>query len=150
MKNPLIELYTDGSCKSPGGPGGWAYILRIKETGSEMRNSGGDVATTNNKMELMPLIEGLQILPRPCDVIVYSDSQYLTKGLIEWLPDWKRNNWITSEKKPVKNVDLWQIIDGLKKIHNIKCHWVRGHNGHPENEECDKMAGIAAMSFSRK
>ena len=110
MKRPTVKLFTDGSCPKNDGnnPGGWAFILRL-ESGKEIRKSGFEKeGTTNNRMEIYPLIFALQMLPRPCNVILYSDSQYVTKGISEWLDGWKKKNWITSEKKPVKNIDLWK------------------------------------------
>jgi ribonuclease HI len=143
---PQVEIFTDGSCPRLGGPGGWAYILRNSSTGKELRRSGGLAETTNNRMELMGVIQALRSLPVPCRIILCSDSEYVLKGILEWLPNWKRKNWIASTKEPVKNVDLWKIIDELKSQHEITSKWVRGHTGHPENEWCDEAASVAGKN----
>jgi ribonuclease HI len=146
---PIVELFTDGSCPANPGPGGWAYILRIKPKDTEKRDSGGDPSTTNNRMELMGVIQALKVLEiRSCDVTLYSDSQYVTKGISEWMPGWKKKGWKRYDHElkiyqPVLNSDLWQEINRLISIHDFKTVWVRGHNGHPENEECDVAAGEA-------
>jgi len=138
-----VELYTDGACSGNPGPGGWAYILRHPASGLEAEGAGGDSATTNNRMELTAVIEGLRALKAPSEVDVYSDSQYVLNGLNEWMDQWKRRGWKTAAKKPVKNEDLWRVLDDLRSTHRLDYHWVRGHNEHPENERCDAMAVAA-------
>ncbi len=137
---PRVELYTDGACSGNPGPGGWGYILRHRVSQNEREASGGEKATTNNRMELTAVIRGLEALTRPSVVELYSDSQYVLKGLGEWMEGWKRRGWKTAGKKPVKNQDLWERLDELKGEHEIRFHWVRGHNEHPENERCDRLA----------
>ena len=135
---PQVELFTDGACSGNPGPGGWGYILRSAD-GTEREGSGGERATTNNRMELLGAIEGLRQLKKPCRVRLVSDSQYLVKGLSEWIDGWKRRGWRRKEG-PVMNVELWQELDRLRAIHEIKPEWVRGHVGHAENERCDRLA----------
>ncbi len=137
---PLVELFTDGACSGNPGPGGWAYLLRHPKTGKCVERNGGEPATTNNRMELTAVIEGLASLTRPSAVELYSDSQYVLKGLKEWMAGWKKKGWRTASKAPVKNVDLWKRLDELKAVHEIRFHWVRGHAGHPENERVDRLA----------
>ncbi|MDI9404439.1 MAG: ribonuclease HI [Limnohabitans sp.] len=136
-ERPLVELFTDGACSGNPGPGGWAYVLRFE--GQEREGSGGERTTTNNRMELLGAIEGLRQLKRPCRVRLVSDSQYLVKGLSEWIDGWKKRGWRRKEG-PVMNVELWQELDRLRLLHHIKPEWVRGHVGHPENERCDRLA----------
>jgi len=133
-----VEIFTDGACSGNPGPGGWGTILRAK--GQEKELSGGEKQTTNNQMEMMAVIVGLEALTRPCQVKVTTDSQYVLKGMTEWLTGWKAKNWKTSTKKPVKNVELWQRLDKAAQQHKIEWQWVRGHQGHPENERADKLA----------
>lgn len=133
-------LYTDGACSGNPGPGGWAFVLRHPASGKEIQRSGGEAATTNNRMELMAVIRGLEALTRPSAVELYSDSQYVLKGLKEWLAGWKTKGWKTANKQPVKNQDLWMELDALKAKHAVTFHWIRGHTGHPENERCDELA----------
>ncbi|HHN78545.1 MAG TPA: ribonuclease HI [Phycisphaerales bacterium] len=140
---PAVELYTDGACSGNPGPGGWAYLLRHTASGAERVDSGGDPATTNNRMELTAVIEGLGALTRPSSVDLYSDSQYVLKGLSEWMENWKKRGWKTASKKPVKNVELWRRLDELLAVHDVRFHWVKGHNEHPENEYCDRLAVAA-------
>lgn len=137
---PHVELFTDGACSGNPGPGGWAFILRHPASGKEVERSGGEAQTTNNRMELMAVIEGLRAVKRPSAIDIYSDSQYVLKGLGEWLDGWKAKGWRTAGKQPVKNRDLWEILDGLREIHALDFHWIRGHNEHPENERCDALA----------
>jgi len=141
-------LYTDGACSGNPGPGGWAYILRHGVSGSEKECSGGEAATTNNRMELSAVIEGLSTLNRPSRVDLYSDSKYVLTGLEQWLGQWKARNWRTASKKPVKNLDLWQRLDRLMQVHEVRFHWVRGHADHPENKRCDALA-VAARDSAR-
>lgn len=133
-----VELFTDGACSGNPGPGGWGAILRYK--GVEKELSGGEPQTTNNRMELRAVIEGLNMLKRPCRVDVYTDSQYVQKGISEWLAGWKRRGWKTADRKPVKNEDLWRALDAAAAPHQVRWHWVRGHAGHPENERADALA----------
>jgi ribonuclease HI len=144
---PVVWLFTDGACLGNPGPGGWAYILRDVRSGKEKRASGASASTTNNRMELTAVIEGLKALRRPCEVRLFTDSQYVSRGLQEWLPRWKQQGWARREdrrKAPLKNADLWKALDQLVRRHHVTCHFVRGHAGHPENEECDRMAHEAA------
>jgi ribonuclease HI len=146
----IVELFTDGACSGNPGPGGWAFILRDLKTGKELSGSGGQAETTNNQMELMAVIQGLNALKRRCRVKLYSDSKYVLQGLQEWLVGWKRNGWSRMEKgkkKPIKNLELWQQLDRLVHQHQISYHHVRGHSGHPENERCDQMAVAASENY---
>jgi ribonuclease HI len=140
---PRVELYTDGACSGNPGPGGWGYVLRHPESGKEREGSGAETGTTNNRMELMAVIRGLGALTRPSVVELYSDSQYVLKGLREWLDQWKARGWRTAAKKAVKNEDLWRRLDELKGAHEVRFHWIRGHRGHPENERADALAVAA-------
>ena len=133
-----IELFTDGACKGNPGPGGWGVLLRYGE--NEKPLCGGEIHTTNNRMELMAAIEGLKALSEPCQVTLTTDSQYVRKGITEWLAGWKRKGWKTAAKKPVKNADLWQMLEEQTQKHNIDWHWVKGHSGHRENEIADELA----------
>ncbi len=133
-----VDLFTDGACKGNPGPGGWGVLLRFGER--EKALCGGELITTNNRMELMAVIEGLRSLTRPCSVRVHTDSQYVQKGISEWLQGWKRRNWKTSGGDPVKNRDLWEELDRLAAGHAVEWHWVRGHAGHAENERADSLA----------
>lgn len=147
---PVVELFTDGACSGNPGPGGWAYILRHKASGAEREDSGGDPKTTNNRMELIAVIEGLGALHKPSVVDLYSDSKYVLNGLSEWMASWKKRGWKTASKQPVKNLDLWQRLDELSQIHEINFHWVQGHAGHPENERCDELAVAARDAAAGK
>ncbi|TVQ59099.1 MAG: ribonuclease HI [Phycisphaerales bacterium] len=140
---PHLELYTDGACSGNPGPGGRAYILRHAASGSGREMSGAERDTTNNRMELIAVIEGLRAVTRPSVVAVYSDSKYVLDGLKEWLPNWKKRGWKTAAKKPVKNEDLWRSLDELMSVHELRFNWVRGHSEHPENERCDRLAVTA-------
>jgi len=133
-----IEIYTDGACSGNPGPGGWGAILRFQ--GKEKELSGGQRDTTNNQMELQAAIEGLRALKESCLVDLYTDSQYLRQGITQWIHNWKRNGWKTSDKKPVKNKNLWVELDELVQRHKVNWHWLKGHAGHPENERCDELA----------
>ncbi|SPP66657.1 ribonuclease HI, degrades RNA of DNA-RNA hybrids (modular protein) [Nitrospira lenta] len=134
----MIEIYTDGACSGNPGPGGWGALLRIG--GVETELCGGEPATTNNRMELLAVIEALQSLAQPVEARVYTDSQYVQKGISEWIHSWKRRGWKTASKEPVKNEDLWRRLDALASGHKLEWHWVRGHNGHPDNERVDALA----------
>ena len=140
----VVEIFTDGACRGNPGPGGWGAILRFN--GAEKELFGGEAATTNNRMELTAVIRALEALSKPSKVAVYTDSQYVQKGIKEWIHGWKRNGWKTSDKKDVKNKELWVELDELRKKHDIGWHWVKGHAGHPENERADALAnrGIPA------
>jgi len=139
-ERPHILLFADGACSGNPGPGGWAYLLRHPASGKEVEGSGGAHKTTNNRMELTAVIEGLRAVKKPSRVDIYSDSQYVLKGLSEWMDSWIARGWRTADKKPVKNQDLWELLDGLRKVHELDFHWIRGHNEHPENERCDTLA----------
>lgn len=143
---PDVEIYTDGACSGNPGAGGWGALLRYGNIEKEL--SGGEVNTTNNRMELTAVIEALKALKKPCNIVLYTDSRYVMDGVNEWLPNWKLNGWRTANKKtPVKNIDLWQSLESLIENHNIKWIWVKGHNGHPENERVDKLARDQAKSM---
>jgi len=145
-KSDVVELYTDGACSGNPGPGGWAYILRHPASGRVIDEAGAEERTTNNRMELMGVIRGLEALKRRCRVEVVTDSQYVAKGLIEWMPKWKAQGWRRKEGKtfkPVINEDLWRRLDELSAEHSVGVRHVLGHNGHPENEAADRMAVAA-------
>jgi len=147
-----IHLFTDGACSGNPGPGGWAFILRHVPTGKETEGSGGAQETTNNRMELQAVVEGLSRLKRKCRVRLYSDSTYVGKGISEWMAGWKRNGWKRRDRGklvPVKNDDLWKNLDILVGRHEVEFHWVAGHSGHAENERCDELAVAASMRFRR-
>jgi ribonuclease HI len=139
-----VEIFSDGACKGNPGPGGWGALLRYE--GTEKPLCGGEKNTTNNRMELMAAIEGLRSLTETCEVELTTDSQYVRKGIMEWIKNWKKNGWKTAAKKPVKNADLWQQLDDEVARHNVNWHWVKGHSGHRENEIADELAnkGIPA------
>lgn len=142
-----VELFTDGACSGNPGPGGWAFLLRHPASGAKIERSGAEGATTNNRMELMAVIKGLEALTRPSVVELYSDSQYVLKGLETWIEGWKKRGWKTASKHPVKNVELWKELDALRADHVVHFHWVRGHDGHPENERVDRLAVEARESL---
>jgi ribonuclease HI len=150
MPRPHVHLFTDGACSGNPGPGGWAFILRQPATGREIERSGGERETTNNRMELRAVIEGLSTLKRPSIVELFSDSQYVLNGLNEWLDTWKRRAWRTAGRKPVKNQELWMRLDELRDVHELRFHWIEGHAGHPENERCDELAVAAAREAARR
>lgn len=133
-----VEIFTDGGCLGNPGPGGWAALLRHGETTREL--SGGEIATTNNRMELQAAISALEALKMPCRVLFHTDSQYLRQGISEWVHGWKKNGWKTKSRQPVKNADLWKFLDELASKHTVTWKWVKGHSGHPENERCDELA----------
>jgi len=133
-----LEIFTDGACRGNPGPGGWGVLLRYGET--EKHLWGGETATTNNRMELTAAIKGLEALSRPSRVNLTTDSQYVRKGITEWIAGWKQKGWRTSNRQPVKNVDLWQELDKLVSVHEVHWHWVKGHSGHRENEIADELA----------
>lgn len=133
-----VQAFTDGACLGNPGPGGWAALLRV--AGAERLLSGGDPATTNNRMELMAAISALEALKRPCRVLLTTDSRYVMQGIEQWVPKWQANGWRTAERKPVKNQDLWQRLAAATAVHTVRWQWVRGHNGHVENERVDQAA----------
>jgi ribonuclease HI len=140
-----VELFTDGACTGNPGPGGWGAILRFQ--GKERELFGGEPDTTNNRMEMMAVIEGLSALKRSCEVAVYTDSQYVQKGISAWILGWKKRGWKTADNKPVKNIDLWQKLDALVADHKVTWHWVKGHAGHVENERADALARKGLLSL---
>ncbi len=142
-----VEIFTDGACKGNPGPGGWGALLRYGEI--EKSLYGGEPETTNNRMELLAAIEALSALREPCKVTITTDSQYVRKGITEWLANWKRNGWRNSAKEPVKNADLWQRLDAQNQRHDVSWHWVKGHNGHRENEIADSLANRAIEELRR-
>jgi ribonuclease HI len=133
-----VELFTDGACRGNPGPGGWGVLLRYQEKERELW--GGEPETTNNRMELQAAIEGLRALSEPCRVNLTTDSQYVRKGITEWISAWKQRGWRTAAKKPVKNVELWQLLDAEASRHQVEWHWVKGHSGHRENDIADTLA----------
>ncbi|GMR08360.1 MAG: ribonuclease HI [Gammaproteobacteria bacterium] len=134
----VVEMYTDGACRGNPGPGGWGVVMKYND--HEKTLHGGEAGSTNNRMELMAAIAGLESLSRPCQVNLTTDSQYVKNGITEWIINWKKRNWKTANRKPVKNVDLWQRLDAAVARHEVTWHWVRGHTGHPENEQADELA----------
>lgn len=142
----VVEVFTDGACKGNPGRGGWGVLLRMR--GTERELFGGEAMTTNNRMELQAAIEGLNALKRRCKVRLVTDSEYVRRGITEWLPNWRRRGWRTAANQPVKNADLWQLLETAAAQHDVTFEWVRGHNGHPENERADALAnrGIAGLA----
>ena len=143
-----VEIFCDGACSGNPGVGGWGAILRYGDTIKELSGANGD--TTNNRMEMTAAIEALASLKRPCEVILTTDSQYLVKGMTEWIQGWVRKSWINSKKEPVLNRDLWERLLELSRIHSVRWAWVRGHNGHAENERCDELARAAIEEYRRE
>ncbi len=133
-----VIIYTDGACSGNPGPGGWGALLQCRDNEREL--SGGEPATTNNRMELMAVIDALNALKKPVRAVVHTDSQYVQKGISEWIHGWKRKGWKTASGSPVKNVDLWQALDSAARVHQVEWKWVKGHAGHPENERVDRLA----------
>ena len=148
---PAVEIFTDGACKGNPGPGGWGVLLRYRTAEKEIEKElyGGEPQTTNNRMELMAAIEGLKALKKACSVTLTTDSQYVRKGITEWLPGWKRKNWRTASGQPVKNQDLWQLLDEQNSRHTIDWRWIKGHAGHRENEIADQLACRGAQAYQR-
>jgi ribonuclease HI len=142
-----VEIATDGACKGNPGPGGWGVLIRMGSREREL--SGGEKLTTNNRMELMAAIEGLNALKRPCRVTLSTDSRYVMDGLTKWIHGWRKNGWKTSDKKPVKNADLWQALIDAAAPHRVEWVWVKGHAGHPDNERADKLASDAAFAAAK-
>lgn len=134
----MINIFTDGACRGNPGPGGWGALLRTDNHEKELY--GGEKDTTNNRMEMMAVIKAVEALQNPSNIKITTDSQYVLKGITEWMPNWKKNNWRTAAKKPVKNADLWQMLDKLLKPHDVTWQWVKGHSGHVENERVDQLA----------
>jgi ribonuclease HI len=137
----IVQIFTDGACSGNPGPGGWAAILRFGDREKEI--FGGEPLTTNNRMELVAAIKGLEALTRPCSVTLYTDSRYVMDGITQWMPRWKTNGWRTSDRKPVKNDDLWRALDAATERHKVSWRWVAGHTGHLENERADQLARSA-------
>ena len=137
----IIEIFTDGACSGNPGPGGWGAVLRYGEVEKEM--NGGEPATTNNRMELMAAIMAIEAVKRPCEIHLHTDSEYLRQGITTWIHSWKARGWKTADKKPVKNVDLWQRLERAIETHDVHWHWVKGHSGHVENERADELARLA-------
>ena len=138
MPHRTVIIYTDGACSGNPGPGGWGSVLMYR--GHRRELSGGEADTTNNRMELMAVIRALEALKRPCNITIHTDSTYVMKGMMEWLAQWKKRNWLTAAKKPVKNVELWQRLEKAIDSHNVDWKWVKGHSGVPENERADELA----------
>ncbi len=143
----VVEIFTDGACKGNPGPGGWGVLMRYGD--AEKRMCGGEDNTTNNRMELMAAIMGLEALKRPSEVILTTDSQYVRQGITEWLAGWKRKGWVNSQKKPVKNSDLWKRLDAATESHTIDWRWVKGHSGHTENEIADQLANQGVEELNK-
>ncbi len=142
---PKVELFCDGACLGNPGPGGWGYLLRLGQ--KEREGSGAEAETTNNRMELLAAIRGMEALTKPCEVALFSDSQYVVMGIKSWLASWKRNGWRKADKQPVLNMELWQALDAQLQRHRVEAHWVKGHAGHAENERVDALANQAAHSI---
>jgi ribonuclease HI len=144
----IVNIFTDGACKGNPGPGGWGALLCYGKIEKELY--GGELSATNNKMELMGAIKALEALSRPCQVILTTDSQYVRKGILEWVEGWKRRGWLTAAKKPVKNKELWVRLDKARVKHDIQWKWVKGHSGHPGNERADDLANRGALKFQNQ
>jgi len=147
IKRPQVTIYTDGACKGNPGPGGWGAWL--SSGGHDKELFGGEMQTTNNRMELTAVIEALASLKRSCEVTLYTDSEYVRKGITEWIIGWKQRGWKTADKKPVKNVDLWQRLDALRALHQVHWRWVKGHAGDPGNERADQLANRGVAGAAR-
>ncbi len=143
-----VEVFTDGACRGNPGPGGWGALLRYGD--QEKSLHGGEPQTTNNRMELTAAIRALEAIKEPCDVHLTTDSEYVRKGITEWLVNWKKRGWKTASKQPVKNVDLWQALDEQAQRHRVTWHWVKGHSGHRENEIADELANLGIDELARK
>jgi ribonuclease HI len=137
----VVEIFTDGACSGNPGPGGWGAILRYGGVDKEL--NGGEPATTNNRMEMMAAIMAIEAVKRPCEIHLHTDSEYLRQGITTWIHSWKARGWKTADKKPVKNVDLWQRLEAAIETHDVHWHWVKGHSGHVENERADELARLA-------
>jgi ribonuclease HI len=145
-----VEIFTDGACSGNPGPGGWGAIIRLVGTDSTKEFFGGEADTTNNRMELTAALKALEALKEPVEVNLYTDSDYVNKGISQWIHGWKRNGWRTADKKPVKNAELWQALDLARQRHKVTWHWVKGHAGHPENERADQLARDGMAPFKPK
>ena len=145
---PHVEIATDGACKGNPGPGGWGAVIRSGAREKDI--SGGESPTTNNRMELMAAIKALEALKKPCRVTLSTDSKYVMDGLTKWIHGWRKNGWKTADRKPVKNADLWQELVAASAPHQVEWLWVRGHNGHPDNERADKLASDAALAVMQR
>ena len=143
-----ITIHTDGGCDGNPRPGGWAAVLRYVTHAREL--TGGEPATTNNRMELQAAISALTALKESCEIMLFTDSEYLRQGITEWLPRWKANHWRTADRKPVKNDDLWRQLDEVTSRHNVTWQWLKGHVGHPDNERCDQLAGAEIVKLRRQ
>ena len=148
MTQKAVEAFTDGACRGNPGPGGWGVVLRYKNSEKELY--GSEAHTTNNRMELTAAIEALNALKQPCEVTITTDSQYVKNGINQWNSNWKKRGWKTADKKPVKNIDLWQRLDELVSRHKVTWQWVRGHSGHPENEWADALANRGIDELQQK
>ncbi|MCB1760908.1 MAG: ribonuclease HI [Gammaproteobacteria bacterium] len=142
-----VDIYTDGACKGNPGPGGWGALLCFR--GKERQLYGGEPDTTNNRMELLAVIRALEALTRPSPVRITTDSQYVKRGITEWIGNWKRNGWRTASRAPVKNIDLWQQLDAQVSLHDLEWRWVKGHSGHAENERADQLANLGIATLGR-
>jgi len=140
-----VDIFTDGACSGNPGPGGWGAILRYGAIEKEI--SGAEPLTTNNRMEMMAAIKALEMLNQPVEIVIHTDSQYLRNGITQWIHEWKKRQWKTADKKPVKNVDLWQRLEKALNVHHVHWEWVRGHSGHPENERADQLARNAIKTL---
>ena len=145
MSEAEVEIFTDGACSGNPGPGGWGAVLQYGSTVRELK--GGAQLTTNNQMELTAAIEALNALKRPCEIELHTDSNYVKDGLTKWIHGWKKNGWRTADKKPVKNMELWQRLDAARAPHQVEWRWVKGHSGHPENDRVDALACAAADTY---
>ncbi len=143
-----VIIYTDGACRGNPGPGGWGVVLSFKGNTKEL--CGGELETTNNRMELMAVISALEALNKPCDVQINSDSKYVLQGITEWLENWKKRGWKTANKSAVKNEDLWRRLDNVKNLHKIEWLWVKGHSGHPGNDRADRLANLGIDNLLAK
>jgi ribonuclease HI len=146
-ESKTIDIYTDGACSGNPGPGGWGSVLLWGDHRREL--SGGEPETTNNRMEMMAVIRAIEALKRPSKINLYTDSVYVMKGLTEWLPNWKKRNWRTASRQPVKNMELWQELEAALQPHIVKWHWIKGHSGVPENERADELARLAIPRYSK-
>jgi len=144
----MVEIFTDGACKGNPGPGGWGALLRCGSNKKEL--CGGENGTTNNRMELLAAIKSLEVLSRPCKVKLTTDSEYVRKGVLEWMENWKKRQWLTSAKQPVKNKELWQRLDRILVCQEVSWHWVKGHSGHPGNERADQLANLGVQKLIKE
>ncbi len=148
LMTSMVEIFTDGACKGNPGPGGWGALLRYGSDKKEL--CGGENGTTNNRMELLAAIKSLEVLSRPCKVKLTTDSEYVRKGVLEWMENWKKRQWLTSAKQPVKNKELWQRLDRILVCQEVSWHWVKGHSGHPGNERADQLANLGVQKLIKE